>query len=115
MLGPRPDSAAVVGPHPDTPPQDSLYASVMAKEASVLELVKRLDDTRRFEAIKDSDKIAPLLMSFVEGLSTFMARIVHYLSAGATNEAVALATSADGMVYTGAIVLVLSLLLVFFS
>jgi hypothetical protein len=90
-----------------------MYASVMAKETSVLELVRRLDDTRRAEALKASDKIAPLVMAFAEGVSGFMARLIHYLSTGATKEAVALVTSPDGMVYAGTLLLLFSIVLVF--
>jgi len=101
------------GPYPSAAESGDLYASVMAKEASVLELVRRLDDTRRAEAIRSSDKIAPLVMAFAKGVSGYMARMVHYLSSGATKEAIALATSPDGMVYTGAIVLFISAILAF--
>jgi hypothetical protein len=107
------DRPAGPGPSPDASHGDGLYASVMAKEASVLELVRRLDETRRAEAMKQSDKIAPLANAFAEGVSGFMARLIHYLSVGATNEAVSLVTSPDGMVYAGTLILLFSLILVF--
>lgn len=93
--------------------KDELYASVMAKEANVLELVRRMDETRREEALKSSDKIAPMLKTFAEGVSRFLARLMHYISVGAYDEATNLIVSADGMVYSGAILIAVSVLLTF--
>lgn len=93
--------------------KDGLYASIMAKEANVLELVRRLDETNREQALKTSDKVAPLLKAFAQGASRFLARLMHYLSVGAFDQATSLIVSPDGMVYSGAILITMSLLLTF--
>ena len=113
LLAADTDKTQGPGPNPAAPAQDDLYSSVMAKEASVLELVRRLDDTRRAEAMKASDKVAPMVMAFAEGVSAFVARLMHYMSSGATKEAIALVSSPDGMIYAGTLVLLFSILLIF--
>lgn len=112
LLGPSGRSEPP-GPHAATQEGDDLYSSVMAKESAVLDLVRRMDETRREEALKSSDKIAPMVVAFAEGVSGYMARLLHYLSRGANEEALALVTSPDGMVYTGVLLLLVSLVLAF--
>jgi hypothetical protein len=90
---------------------DDLYASLMSKEHNVLGLIRRVDETRRSDALQKAEHIAPLAHAFVSGLAGFAARFVHYSSKGAINEVVGLCTSPDGMIYSGVIIVVIALLL----
>lgn len=92
---------------------DDLYASLMAKESNVLELVRRVDETNREDALKKADRLAPLASSFLAGITGFLARLVHYSSRGATQEALGLITSPDGLIYTGTLIVALSIILMF--
>lgn len=85
-----------------------MYASLVKKEESVLNLIRRIDDTNREQAMRDSDKIYPLLTAFIQGGYSFTRRVIHYASVGSTREIAGLITSADGLVYCGAILIVLS-------
>ena len=90
---------------------DDLYASIMSKEDNVLELIRRMDETRRSEALNRAENLVPLFHAFVSGMSTFTARLVHYSSKQAFSEVVGLITSPEGMVYTGTALVVLAILL----
>lgn len=90
---------------------DDLYASLMSKESNVLDLIRRVDDTRRSEALQKAEHIAPLASAFASGLAGFTARLVHYSSKGAINEVVGLCTSPDGMIYSGVILVVVTIFL----
>lgn len=81
-----------------------LYASLINREQSVLDLVRRVDDTRRTEALRQADRVAPLVNAFLGGLSGFLTRFLHYLSRGATDELTGLVTSPDGMIYAGVLI-----------
>ena len=81
-----------------------LYASLVNREQNVLDLVRRVDDTKRAEALRHADRVAPLVNAFLAGFSGFLTRFLHYLSSGATNELIGLVTSPDGMVYAGVLV-----------
>lgn len=90
---------------------EDLYASLMSKEDNVLDLIRRVDDTKRQDALRKSDRVAPLFSSFVSGISGFIARLVHYTSKGSLDEAIGLITSPDGMVYTGVLIAIVALVL----
>ena len=90
--------------------ENDMYATLVSKEHAVLDLVRRVDDTKREEAIRSSDHIAPLAAAFVSGVSGFLARLVHYVSQGSYKDAMGLVTSPDGMVYAGVMIAVLSLI-----
>lgn len=105
--GLRPAPVAAVG----GAESDDVYASLMSKEHAVLDLIRRVDDTKREEALQTSDKIAPLARAFIEGFSKFVARLLHYASSGAHGEVIGLVSSPDGMVYVGIIVAVLGITL----
>lgn len=89
--------------------ENDMYAALVSKEHAVLDLVRRVDDTKREEAIRSTDHIAPLATAFVSGVSGFLARLVHYISQGSYKEVVGLVTSPDGMVYAGVMIATLSL------
>lgn len=80
---------------------DDVYSALMSKENDVLDLIRRVDDTKRQDALKSSDQIAPFIRAFSSGYARFLARLVHYLTAGAHAEVVGLVSGSEGMVYTG--------------
>lgn len=88
-----------------------MYASLMAKENNVLDLVRRVDETKRADALRDADQLAPLARAFFAGISGFLARLVHYASSGSTRELFGLLSSADGMIYAGTLLAVLGIVL----
>lgn len=90
---------------------EDLYASLMAKESNVLELVRRVDETKREDALRKAEMLAPLASSFLSGITGFIARLVHYGSRGATQEALGLITSPDGLIYSGTLVVAISIIL----
>jgi len=90
---------------------DDMYASLMSKEDNVLELIRRMDETRRSEVLSRSEKLVPLFHAFVSGMSSFVARLVHYSSNQAFGEVIGLCTSPEGMIYTGTALVVLALIL----
>lgn len=92
---------------------DDLYASITSKEDNVLNVIRRLDDTRREEALRSSDRIAPIVDAFGKGITRFLARLVHYSSAGAYDEVAGLIKSPDGLVYTGVLVTLVALVVAF--
>lgn len=103
-------STAEYGPAPVEASQD-MYASIMSKESNVLDLIRRVDDTKRETALKSVDRITPLFTAFLSGMSSFITRLIHYTSTGSARESVALVTSPDGMLFTGVIIVVISVVL----
>ena len=90
---------------------DDLYSSLISKENNVLELIRRVDETKREDALQKSDRLIPLASSFLAGVSGFAARLVHYASNRSGNELVGLLTSPHGMIYAGAIVVFVTFVL----
>lgn len=90
--------------------QNELYASLMSKEHDVLELIRRVDDTKRESALRASDKVAPVIKAFVANAGKFVARLVHYASIGAYSQVIGLLSTPDGMVYAGVAIALLSLI-----
>lgn len=97
---------------PRGPQNDKMYTDLMSKEDSVLQLVRRVDETRREEALRSADRVAPLVSAYVAGLSKFIARLMHYLSSGATEEAASLIRTPDGLVYAGTLMVAVSIVLI---
>ena len=87
------------------------YASLMEKEQSVLDLVRRVDDTKRADALRDADRVAPLAHAFFAGFSGFLARLIHYASTGSTEQVVGLVSSPDGMIYAGTLAALIGVVL----
>jgi hypothetical protein len=92
---------------------DDAYASLMAKEDKILDLIRLVDDTKREDALRKSDSVSPMVLASVEGFASFFTGLIHYGISGADKEFLALATSSDGMIYIGVSLMALSVLFVF--
>lgn len=92
-----------------------VYSDLMAKEQRVLDLIRRVDDTRRLEAINGDDKLAPLLAAYVKGLASFVDRALRYSASGQHANLLSLVSSSDGMVYAGTLLVAISVLMMFFG
>lgn len=82
-------------------PAGDLYASIMTKEDKVLDLIRRVDETKREDALAKADQLVPLASSFLSGMSNFLARAMHYATRGAHVELGGLLGTPEGMIYSG--------------
>lgn len=91
-----------------------VYAEVMQKEHKVLDLIHRVDDTRREELIRRADTLMPMLNAFVGGMGSFVRRLSYYAQNGQNENARGLLFSDDGLVYGGVALVAFTILLVLF-
>lgn len=98
--------------HPD--PNGELYASLIAKEQRILNVIQRVDDTRRSEAMRKEDRVAPLLSAYIKGFASFVDGVIRYTSTGNYDNLLSLIASSDGMVYMGTLFIGIAIVLAMF-
>lgn len=94
--------------------QSDIYSDIMSKENNVLDLIRRVDDTERERRLSENDNLVPMVQSFIVGISSFIARASHYASAGNTTLLMGMLSSAEGLIYMGVLLMVVSVVVSIF-
>lgn len=89
----------------------TVYSNLMGKEDKVLDLIGRMDETHRMEVLGRSEqRVSQFARAFVDGISTFVHRVMYYAAQGSFENVASLLTSPDGLVYTGVFVIAITLM-----